>query len=74
MAGQPFRVGLTTHWVLTKGFRYGSILLSQALPGAPKLSCKSSSFCDDLCDGSGTIMNIGYAQVSTLDQNLGRQL
>ena len=36
MAGQPFRVGLTTHWVLTKGFRYGSILLSQALPGAPK--------------------------------------
>jgi len=50
MAGQPFRVGLTTHWVLTKGFRYGSILLSQALPGAPEVWCKNPVFCEDVCD------------------------
>jgi hypothetical protein len=35
MAGQPFRAGVATRRALTKGFR-SPILLSQALPGAPK--------------------------------------
>src|ERR1700730_7393697 len=37
MAGLPFRAGLATRWVLTKGFRL-SFLPSQASPGAPGMT------------------------------------
>jgi len=41
-----------------------------------KVSCKSTCFCDDFCKTSGIyrIMKIGYARVSTPEQNPDLQL
>jgi Resolvase, N terminal domain len=74
MAGQPFRVGLATHWVLMKGFRLIPSSFPRLRLAHQKSLAKGHSFAAIFATPGSEVMNIGYARVSTLDQNLDLQM